>query len=245
MNKILFLAGVHGDEPDAPNILKKLKENNELTNADFFIANPKALKLNKRFVALDMNRNAPGSLKSNKYESRQVIKVLKKAQKYQFVIDLHGSKGQQGVFTIIPKLTIRTLFLSLSLPVKRILIWPYNPNTKRGPIMKFINCGVGIEFGPKETPAIQAQVLKVIKTIDEEGFNFGLDKSDKEIYFVYDRVRKVPDISLFKDFQEIEFNGEKFYPCFIGAYRGIAFYKTRKIELDDLLKEKLNFERQK
>lgn len=235
--EILFLTNVHGDEPDATEALKKIEKANQLKNCEWTVANPRAVKAKKRFIDADMNRVAPGSLNSKKYELKQIVKVLEKANKFKYVIDLHGSKGNQGAFTIIPNPTLSNIILASLLPVKHILIWPFNSKSKYGPIMKFINCGVGIEFGPKETSATRKLVLKTVREVLDSGLKFDPAKvAEKEFYFVKERVRKVEDLSQFHDFERVETDGEEFYPVFVGAYKGIAFYKTKKIDFTELVK---------
>lgn len=234
---LLILTNVHGDEPDATEIMTELKKEKKL-NCGWIIANPEAKKINKRFVDIDMNRNAPGSKNSKFYESRRVVEVLTKCAKYKTVIDIHGSRGNQGVFTIIPNPNLQNIILATLLPVKHVLIWPFNPKIKNGPIMKFIDCGVGIEFGPKKIIKTKKMVKKVIDEILESDFKFDPEKTaQKEFYFVYDKIRKVDDISIFKDFEKININNEEFYPCFVGVYKGIAFYKTKKIDFNKLILE--------
>lgn len=234
---LLILTSVHGDEPDATEIMAKLKLDGEL-NCGWMIANPKALKAKKRFIDIDLNRIAPGSEKSKFYESRLAVKVLNECKKYKTVIDLHGSKGNQGVFTIVPNPTLENIILAALLPVKNILVWPFNPRRKEGPLMKYIDCGVGIEFGPKETIKTKKLVKEVIDSILKKKIEFDPEViQQKNFYFVYDKVRKINNLERFKDFTSINIDGEEFCPCFVGAYHGIAFYKTKKMDLKKMILE--------
>lgn len=114
-NKFLLITATHGDEPSSLEVVKKIKKvkHNLVDKFDLLIANPKALKLSQRFTEKDLNRCAPGNIKSCIYEERRAAEIISLSTGYNFAIDVHASTSNCGIITIIPNPTLKISFLPL------------------------------------------------------------------------------------------------------------------------------------
>lgn len=88
--KILVIGGMHGNEPLGLEVVKLLRTN-PLDSVDALFANEEAIAGNCRFVKHDLNRSFPGNIKSREYEVRRAAQILKKAEKYDVVLDFHNT----------------------------------------------------------------------------------------------------------------------------------------------------------
>ena len=80
----------------------------------------------------DLNRIAPGNIKSKDYEERRVAEIVEMSKNYNFVIDLHGSISNCGVVSIIPYPRLDNLFLARLLKIKRNIMWYSKKSLKNG-----------------------------------------------------------------------------------------------------------------
>ena len=110
-NRFLLLAATHGDEPSSYEIIKDIRRTYKTLNKkfDFIVANPRALRMSKRFLEQDLNRSAPGNIKSKIYEEKRAAEIKKITEKYKFVIDIHASNSKCGIVTIVPFPTIENI----------------------------------------------------------------------------------------------------------------------------------------
>jgi len=227
---VLCLVGTHGNEIIGLKAFKELKD--KVKNLDFFIANPKALKKNLRFIDVDLNRIAPGKKNSSKYEVQRAYEIFKSFDQYQFVIDVHGTKAKTGIFTIITRPRPENFLLAGCLPNKNIVVWSPNKNIVQGPLTAFANCGVEIECGPQFSLKVRQGIISVLKKIDQSGID--LLKSDlksKNLFMVYGKLAKKSKIRL-KEFQKVKIKNEEFYPLLINRYNKIICYKMKKINYE-------------
>jgi hypothetical protein len=219
-NNILFIGGTHGDEPIGVNALKELAK--ERSNFDWIIGNEPALRQKNREFEGNLNRSAPGNKDSLFYAQRRAAEILELSKKYKFVIDLHGTPSQSGIFIIITNPKKENFKLAARLPIKNVVYWPSFSSELEGPMSEFFPCGLEIECGPKNDPKTKQKLKNIIK-------NF-LDKktSDKKqkIFEVYDSYSG-PNLGL-KEFQLTKINGEKFYPVLVGVYPKITCYKMKR-----------------
>lgn len=239
---ILFFAAVHGDEKIGINVMNKL-EKNLILKISWLIANEKANEKGVRFIDVDLNRAAPGIKKAKQYEFRRAKELIEIAKNFKYIIDLHGTKANSGIFTIITNPKIENLLLASALPIKNIVIWNSDKIKEFGPITRFVNCGIEIECGPKDSAIIEKQLFEIIKKILQEGPNIDKKKLDSKQYFrVFGKVKKNEIksnvLKKIKDFQQIKLNNETFYPLLVGEYEDVVCYKMEKI---DLLNNLFNF----
>jgi hypothetical protein len=88
--KILVIGGMHGNETLGLKVVK-LFRSNPVVSVDTLLANEQAIEANCRFIEQDLNRSFPGDSKGSNYESRRAAEILKKAKKYDVVLDFHNT----------------------------------------------------------------------------------------------------------------------------------------------------------
>lgn len=230
VNKLVlpvFLTGVHGDEKVGQKVLNSLQK--EGKNFSWLLGNKKAFIKNQRFVEGDLNRLAPGNIKSKVYEERLAARLLKKLILYDYVIDIHETVSASGIFTIVTNPTRENLLLAGCLPIQNIVIWQSGLNSGTGPLMNFVKCGVEIECGPKGLNQMEINLKKVIEKILEDGINFeNSGFGNKQIFKVYGKLQNNQAIKPI-DFKLTKICGEEFYPLLVGQYPNIICYKMKKI----------------
>ncbi len=231
--KFLIIVATHGDETFSLPIVNKIKKRFR-NKFDFIIGNPNALKENKRFIDVDLNRVAPGKEKSPLYEEKRAKEIIEKSENYSFIIDIHGTISSSGIFTIVTNPTPKNMFLAYSLPIKKIVIWGSKNNSRdTGPLSRFVNCGVGIECGPKNSINIQKKFEAILNTFLSQKNK--IPDNDKELYQVFGSVKKEElkntKIKL-KDFKKVSLNDQPFFPLLVNQYRsdGIVCYKLREVD---------------
>jgi succinylglutamate desuccinylase len=116
---LLVLTCVHGNEDFANGPVSALQEQYG-DRFDWIVGNPRALDQRVRYTEVDMNRVAPGSPDDPRYEGRRAYELLQIASRYPYVIDIHGTTANCGVFSIVPgaPLTLQRLALRQRFPSK-------------------------------------------------------------------------------------------------------------------------------
>lgn len=234
--KILFLTAVHGDETFTIKIIKKL-EKEFPGQFDWLVANEKAAKLGVRYVEADLNRNTPGSKYSRIYERRRAFQILKKAKNYKAVIDLHGTDTNTGIFVIITNPKDKNFQLAKSIPIKNVVLWESEKKSGYGPITKFVDCGLEIECGPKQSKNLESELLETIRTICGNISGLKTKRYTGKNYFqVYGKLFDTDCVNNMEkklaDFKNARIGRENFYPLLVNRYKekGILCYKMRKLK---------------
>ena len=231
--KFLVVVATHGDEAFSLPIIKKIK--NQFQNEfDFIVGNPRALKENRRFIDIDLNRVAPGKDKSTLYEENRAREIMQKSKNYSFTIDIHGTVSSSDIFTIVTNPTPQNMFLAYSLPIKNVVIWGSKNNSRNtGPLSRFVDCGVGVECGPKNKAAVKKKLENILNDFISKKNTMTL--GGKELYQVFGSVKKEEfknqRIKL-KDFKQVNLNGQFFFPLLVNQYKdeGVVCYKLRKVD---------------
>lgn len=230
---ILFFAAVHGDEGFTVPVLEGLTQEFP-SKFHWLIANEVALKREVRFVDTDLNRSAPGDSNSSKYEMRRASELIKIAKQYRFVIDLHGTAANSGIFVLVSNPTPCNIALAASLPIANVVIWVAKSSEKIGPLAQFIDCSVGIECGPKSSQSVAEELRKIIRKILANGLN--TNPSNAQNWFrVYGKIPKGEILAEnLQDFKPAVLNGETFYPLLVGQYDDVVCYKMERINFWNL-----------
>ena len=233
--KFLIITATHGDEAFSIPVVAKL-ENLYPQRFNNIVGNPLALQQGKRFVNLDLNRVAPGAEKSKIYEVKRANYLINKSKDFLFLLDIHGSDANCGIFTIITNPTPANVLLAYALPITRIVIWGSKNNGRAiGPLSRFVNCGVGIECGPKKSNLISKVLLKTLKNFLSAKFPNFKRANEKELYQVFGKIKdgeiNKSQKKKLKDFKEIKINGQKFFPLLVNQYKDekIVCYKMEKV----------------
>lgn len=238
---LLFITATHGDEGFSIEIIKSLEYDlpKQSFGYDWIIGNPEALKQNTRKITFDLNRIAPGNIEAADYELRRAAEVIAESRQFRSVIDIHGTVSDVGICTIIPYPTLENLFLSLCLPIQRNVIWYAKASSEKGPITQYSQQpALEIECGPKDSEKVAEELKRVLLlTISRmqgiQPVDIAQSIKEKEFYVVYGECRKQADGMT--DFQEIEIDGETFYPFLVNKNRGeIVCYKMKKVNIEDL-----------
>lgn len=245
-NDILFIGGTHGDEPIGVVALKHLSE--KRNDFDWIIGNPPAIQRNVRYIENDLNRSAPGDLLDPIWEKRRAAEILQISKKYTYTIDIHGAKNDLGIFILIANPTRENLLLASLLNIKNIVIWPSITPEMKYPMSEFFNCGFEIECGLKEEYPTSEKLLIILNEFLDllsEGIDLQNKKLNKKILGknVYEMVgslkkSEVPNTLNLKEFEEIDIQGEKIAPIFIGTYeyQEILGYKLKKLSDESIKK---------
>lgn len=228
---LLFLAATHGDEGFSVPILQGLKTKFP-ASFDWLIANERAQAHNTRFTDIDLNRSAPGDPISPLYEVRRAHEILEITKNYRYVIDIHGTTANSGIFVIIPNPTPINIALASCLPIIDVVIWAAKSSAQQGPITQFVNCGVEIECGPKHDPAVAERLETILPAILTKGIVPDLAPMQRW-YRVYGYLQSGP--ANLRDFQLATVDGETFFPLLVSQYRTELCYKMERLDLNALL----------
>ncbi len=238
-NKFLVITATHGDENLGVNVMKKLEKDlsPKMYNYDWIIGNPEAYKKGIRFIQADLNRVAPGSLKSKIYEERQAAEIMRRSSKYKFIVDVHSTVSNSGIVTIIPYPSLENLFLASFFNIKKNIIWYSKDSLKKGPLVQFANCpGIEIECGPKTSHKLQTELEDILKKFIKKIKSGSVIETvnavkNKEFYSVYGKRLGNHDSS-FRDFHPVNENNEVYFPFLSNQYSGIICYKTKKVSTE-------------
>jgi hypothetical protein len=230
MAKILFSTLTHGNEIIGLDVVKKIKKIERLGDKfDYIISNSLAFSNNSRYVDSDLNRIFPGNDQGN-YEEQRAVEIINIGKKYDYVIDLHGSVSNTGVFIIITKLNIENLLLALRFNIKRIVIWLDTEETK-GSLSTFMPIGIEIESGFKNDFEVYQELKDKLITFLERDAPINLEDElrKRDIFWVDGSLsKKNKKFRGLKNWKKIK----DFYPLFVdGQYENIWCYKLKKVNL--------------
>lgn len=244
--KILFISATHGDEGFSIKVLNEIERKypRDKYGYERIIGNPKALDKNVRYVDSNLNRSAPGNKNSLLYEERRASEILTTANKFDYVIDIHGANSNCGLSIIICNPILSNFVLAGTLGIKRVVVWTTKEDFKKGPITQFCKpAGLEIECGPKNNLRIQNKLknilIKFIKTYQKfTVFDIAKNLEKKELYVIYDKqIGKESDL---QDFKKYKKGNEVFYPFMSNVYPKITCYKMKKIKLEKLFLSQSN-----
>ncbi|MGB5637230.1 MAG: aspartoacylase [Waterburya sp.] len=160
INTVLLSAGIHGNEKTGIYLVKKFQENKELASRKSFITktlliNTKAIKLNRRYCEIDLNRcfdlkniNNPDI---NYYEKLLAQKTYQQVQelKIDFVLDFHTSTSNMGLTLLLssnkPFNLQLAAYLALRNPLVKIVCTPNNKDKNR--FRNIFPLGFTVEMG--------------------------------------------------------------------------------------------------
>lgn len=240
MLRILFIAATHGNEQDGVKVMQQLEKElpKDKYGYDWIIGNEKAYQKNVRYIDQDLNRSAPGDSSSPVYEVRRAAELVKIANSYDVVIDIHGTKTDSGIVTIIPYPTQDNIKLATATGLKRNVVWYSEKSEISGPTVQHVGVpAIELECGPKGTQGAYDLVYATVKQIIERNHAGRLydDRGyELEFFEVYGILMGKHDTSM-KDFDLTERGGESFYPFLSGnEYPDVTCYKMNKVISSDI-----------
>ncbi len=177
--KIVFVAGVHGNEKMP---VKALTE----AGVDFILGNPKAFDLNVRFTEEDLNASF-GTLSAS-YESKRAAEVLQKIHEDDLVVDLHTTEAEPVSFVII--VDENMIPLAERTGIERVVIMKHN--IKQGHALINHRDGISIETGTHEDQRSYRATLDVVNKMHKN------TKHPVVLYEVYDRITEPGEYTNFQ-----------------------------------------------
>jgi hypothetical protein len=242
-NKILFISSTHGNESFSIPVFEALEKDypRNVYKYDWIIGNAKAVEKDVRFIDTDLNRSAPGSLKSNVYEEHRAAEIIELSKEYEMVIDVHGTRSDFGIVKIIPYPSYANLLLAGMFPVTKNVVWYSNDSIQKGPLVQFTHCpAIELECGDKQdsrTAILLKQTLIEFLENMKNPYVIMTQFKKQEIYSVYgketnDSVHRV-------DFEKVVKDNETFYPFLTkNGYSDVSYYKMKKILMEELFDDR-------
>ncbi|MBI5620358.1 succinylglutamate desuccinylase/aspartoacylase family protein [Candidatus Gottesmanbacteria bacterium] len=236
----LFIAATHGNEGFSIPVLEKLEREypKKQFGYNWTIGNRKALSANRRYTESDLNRSAPGNLKSPLFEERRAAQLMDISNDFDTVIDIHGTTADVGICTIIPYPSLQNILFSSVLPIKNNVIWYAEESLVKGPITQFCKQpALEIECGPKDSPIIATQLFDVLEkslsgmqAMDPLQWCQSIEK--KEYFQVYGSLPgRIDDLV---NFQQYSLGDESFFPFLANQYSDIACFKMKRLSLPEV-----------
>lgn len=221
----LIMTATHGDEGFSIPIIEKLSYKFDF---EWLIANPDALRQNRRYIDCDLNRSGPGNPNPGLLEQRLAFRLIAKGSEFRNVIDIHGTTANSGVFIILSDANWQNIQLAKKFDIKNVVLWPgFNPF---GPLTQFIPSSLEIECGPKNEIPVHQELEKVLTNF----FNQQPPTVNQSFFSVTGTLSNARLENL-KDFQETTINGITFYPLLTGQYSGISCYMMQKLNNDKII----------
>ncbi len=233
MRKILFITATHGNERDGVEVMQQLEQEfpKEEYSYDWIIGNEKAYARNERYTEQDLNRSAPGSSESPIYEVRRAAEIIELGKNFDIVIDLHGTKTDSGIVTIIPYPSRENIALAKAAGLQRNVVWYSESSKTAGPLVQHMSVpAIEFECGPKGTSEAFTLTYDAVRRFIMANYDGVNVDENNEFYTVYGKLLGEHD-PLLEDFVLATRQGDSFYPFLSGnEYPGITCYKMHKIE---------------
>ena len=216
-NKILITVATHGDEGFSIPVVQKLAIKFKF---DWLISNPKALEQKKRYLDVDMNRCAPGDQNSKLYEESRVSQIIQIAKDYHFVIDIHGTVSDSGLFVILSNPSMVNIEFAKKINLKNVVLWP--SLKPKGPLTQLVP-GLEIECGLLNQPETTIQLERVLTDFFESS-----NPQQQDYYIVTGKLET--SRKKLSDFQPTKLaNGDTVIPLLVNSYRDFICYKMSQI----------------
>lgn len=144
---VTFVACMHGNEKTGLQILERLRKQPIIRGTvRLVVANPKAVFINKRFIARDLNRCFPGR-ENGVLEEQLAYQLRARLSDSDFLVDLHTTTAQTPPFIITRQREGLVKDLIEATGVKRVVIRPKSGSA----LIDYVATGIGIELGPHDT----------------------------------------------------------------------------------------------
>lgn len=219
-NKVLIIVATHGDEPFAISMIRKLSKKYRF---DWLVGNPRALKNNSRGTQADLNRSAPGNIKSKIYEERRAAYLIKLSRKYEIVLDIHSANYLDGIVSIVTNPSWQNIELAQSFPADSMIIWP-SLRTDASPLTQFMPNAIEIECGRSDNPELAIKLEKLLVMY----LGNPRKKFEQEKYIVTGKILGRENKKL-RDFQLATVGNYTFYPFLSNQYPSITTYMLQKL----------------
>lgn len=193
---LLAIVGcVHGGEKIGKKAIAelsklKIKKGSLLT----VIANPVAVKNNKRYIEKDLNRSFPGN-KNGCYEEKLAFQLRKELSACDYVVDIHSTTTDTKSLVILSKYNgVIKKFIECFNPKRVALI---NKETGKNSLIHHVKCGISFEYGSEGSRTALNEIVKDIKIImDKLGMiNYPhKNKNNTEFFKITNLIEKKSDM---------------------------------------------------
>lgn len=247
--KVILNIGTHGDERIGLKVARAIKKIDiKIGRLTVNIANPRAFKLNKRFIDEDLNRAFPGK-KNGNYEEQRAYKLLPLIKSADIVIDIHSTTSELRDALIVTKLNNKIKEYVYIISPKYLLVMNA---TKKTVLISHAKIGLAFEYGKDNDPKVAEKIIDGIKSLLVHiGMIEKLKKNETKIkpsfFDVYKSVpkpkgaildKKIKNYTLVKKNQIYAFiknkkikAAEDFYPILFGNknYKNIFGFAGKKL----------------
>ncbi len=174
--QVLFVAGTHGNEINAPWLMEEWAKNPDLINSCGLnvisvIGNPQAFKEGKRYLDFDLNRCfCDAYLSSNDPKIREVVRAKELLNQYgpkgsnpcQIVFDFHSTTSNMGSSLVV--YGRRSCDLALASLIQGKLGLPIYLHegdcSQTGFLVESWQCGLVLEIGPVSQNQLSASIIE-------------------------------------------------------------------------------------
>lgn len=232
MKKVLFIGATHGNETIGLEALAALGR----TDFAQIIGNPRALALNQRYTECDLNRAGLGNPTAPEYEKRRAAEILDEVKNYEYVVDLHGTYQNTGIFLLVTNPSIENLRLASYFDIPNLVVWQSITPEMQYPVSEFFPTGIEIESGPQTNPQTTIQLAIYLKDFlenlseRESNPDWILRLEQKTLWEMCGSIPAEPGlVEQLKEFELTTLQNETFAPIFVGTYKyeNILGYKLR------------------
>lgn len=236
--KLLFIAATHGEEGFSIPVLERLETEypkNEW-GYDWIVGNPEALKQEKRFTEVDLNRSAPGDPNSPLYEERRAAELVETAQEYDMIVDIHGTVSPCGLVKIIPKPSVENLTLAALFPDLANVIWYSARSLKKGaPVQFMAKPALEIECAMND-PELETRLYQVLASAllikrEMNWMRLTASLANQQWFQVIGRAQTYDPQA--KELQPLETDQGTVHPFLTNQYRETPYYLLKKIKIED------------
>lgn len=215
-NRVLIVGAQHGNELLGPQLWDFIKQESPslLASVEYVCGNPKARRLNTRFVESDLNRSyslpEEGSLT---YEQRRAQWILQfiRSGKFDFVLDMHTTTADVGSMFVTVRLDETMLQIVNNSSITKIAYMPADIGKQS--LIGQVPQAISIEVNQRvaKTPELVREMANLVK-----GLVYGteLPKQPREVYFVQSTIPL--DVKLSPTTQNFQKSSEGFYPVLFG-----------------------------
>ncbi len=166
--RVTISGGVHGNELTGIYAVKTLQNSMPLVKnieLDFLLANPKAIKENRRYIDQDLNRSfAQEALQNDShiYEYERAKVIRQRLQKSDFLIDIHSTTANMGVTLVLSDIDEKSTNLAkiLSQEYEDVRILRWLSNEEGDFINSVVPSSMTIEVGPVCQGVLDAAVFE-------------------------------------------------------------------------------------
>ncbi len=224
VKKVAIVGGTHGNELTGVYLVKKWqKDPSQIKRSNFetitLLANPKAVKLCRRYVEKDLNRSfsiQALSKPDNKYESKRAVELNAKlgpkgakSTNVDFILDLHTTTANMGLSLVVSsqsELTWKAVkYLCAKEPSLKVYRW--RGDEEDSFVDSIVPNGFAIEVGPIPQGVLRSDLFFKTQTLTYHLLDFFQKLNDKKELSECERKIEIYDHVKLIDYPRDE-NGE-------------------------------------